>query len=717
MLICPDCTFENPHTNKFCQNCGTSLTEKVCPACGTYVPLNAESCHQCGEFCGTVWWAIVTKDATNSTTETITSGEEAVKQEENNTFIQIPALVEPLASATANTETTNIEDNDVNLPESNPILTVATPSPETSLETPTSLYLDTHHRYKLLDALPSEVEMANVREFCVRVVDYNPYQITPVTAVLAASQPSQTKSGAKQQTDISSIPDFAKPYVALHSQHHQGIPAIHDAWQEGNLQVILLENRSNYEYLLELWREDKTTSLQIVLYFYQMTQLWQILAPLNCQQSLLELGNLRLDEDQVLVLQRLYQNAELLASVEEDLNSTKSFSADSLQAHLSIKSLSNVWHSLFKESQRTQFGALMQLLEDLEADSVETIEQLQIRLRAIASELQPTPNNDIEDDENNDVTVTLASAPKTVAPTVLQFEEPEENETKSDDMPTIVLPMQLNTLDNVGLTDVGRQRDHNEDYFGIDIKINKIELPKTRAIAARGLYILCDGMGGHAGGEVASELAVRTLQKYFQTYWNANQLPSENIIRQGIHQANNAIYDLNQKDSRSGVGRMGTTLVMMLVQDTHVAVAHVGDSRLYRVTRKGIEQVTIDHEVGQREILRGVEPSIAYARPDAYQLTQALGPRDENLIDPDIQFFQVSEDTLFILASDGLSDNNLLETHWESHLQPLLSSNANLDQGVGDLIDLANKYNGHDNITAVLVRAKVRPNLDQGSKE
>jgi protein phosphatase len=304
-----------------------------------------------------------------------------------------------------------------------------------------------------------------------------------------------------------------------------------------------------------------------------------------------------------------------------------------------------------------------------------------------------------------------------VAHTVLQFEESEENENKSDDMPTIVLPMQLNTLDNVGLTDVGRQRDHNEDYFGIDTKINKIELPKARAIAARGLYILCDGMGGHAGGEVASELAVRTLQKYFQTYWNFNHLPNDDIIREGVRQANKAIYDLNQKDSRSGVGRMGTTLVMMLVQDTHVAVAHVGDSRLYRLTRRGIEQVTIDHEVGQREILRGVEPNIAYARPDAYQLTQALGPRDETLIDPDIQFFQVSEDTLFILASDGLSDNNLLETHWKTHLQPLLSSNANLDKGVRELIDLANKYNGHDNITAVLVRAKVRPNIEQGTRD
>jgi protein phosphatase len=723
MLICPDCNFENPNQNKFCQNCGTSLTEKVCSACGNDVPVSAESCHHCGEFCGTVWLAIVTKDETSTTKttklvekslelslETPTENSLETSIDENSTFIQIPSSLKPLLA-----EVGNVDNDDESVPDSSPVVTVPTSSPETK----SVLYLDSQMRYKLLDSLPSETEMKPGEEFLVRVLDCNPYQITPMmVAFTDSNNSSETKSTDQfigKQTEISGIPDSAKPYLALHSQYHQGIPSIYDAWTLGNLQVILLENRSNYQSLLEIWHEDQTTSLQIVLYFFQMTQLWQILEPLDCRQSLLELSNLRLDEDQVLVLERLYKDFSYFSVTETSLNGESPELATKNQP-LTIKSLGKIWHSLFSQSQRTQFGSLMQLLDDLERGKIETIEQIQLRLRAIASELQPNPANTIDDDDS-DVTVTLAASPNTAAHTVLQFEESEENENKSDDMPTIVLPMQLNTLDNVGLTDVGRQRDHNEDYFGIETKINKIELPKARAIAARGLYILCDGMGGHAGGEVASELAVRTLQKYFQTYWNFNHLPNDDIIREGVRQANKAIYDLNQKDSRSGVGRMGTTLVMMLVQDTHVAVAHVGDSRLYRLTRKGIEQVTIDHEVGQREILRGVEPNIAYARADAYQLTQALGPRDETLIDPDIQFFQVSEDTLFILASDGLSDNNLLETYWETHLQPLLSSNANLDKGVRELIDLANKYNGHDNITAVLIRAKVRPNIEQGTRE
>jgi protein phosphatase len=335
----------------------------------------------------------------------------------------------------------------------------------------------------------------------------------------------------------------------------------------------------------------------------------------------------------------------------------------------------------------------------LEAGKIETIAQLRSRLQEISVELEALGSGTLP--------------PVQEKHTVVQSEDPEDIISKTDDMPTVVLAMQLSSLEDAGRTDVGRQRHHNEDYFGIETKIEKLELPKTRILQGHGLYILCDGMGGHAGGEVASELAVNTLRQYFQEHWTPNQLPTENSIREAVYLANDAIYKLNQQDARSGVGRMGTTLVMLLIQDTQAAVAHVGDSRLYRVTRKqGLEQVTIDHEVGQREITRGVEASIAYARPDAYQLTQALGPRDENSINPDVGFFEINEDTLLVLASDGLSDNDLLETHWQTHLEPLLSSSANLERGVTDLIDLANQHNGHDNITAILIRAKVRPNLE-----
>jgi serine/threonine protein phosphatase PrpC len=285
---------------------------------------------------------------------------------------------------------------------------------------------------------------------------------------------------------------------------------------------------------------------------------------------------------------------------------------------------------------------------------------------------------------------------------------------EGDELPTLILPMQLLSLDDAGCTDIGHQREHNEDSFGIQTLVKKLENPMGRSVQARGLYILCDGMGGHASGEVASGMAVETLRRFFQEHWQDEQLPSEETVREAVRVANQSIYEVNQKNARSGSGRMGTTLVMMLIQNTNVAIAHVGDSRLYRLTRKrGLEQLTEDHEVGNRELKLGVPREIAYGRPDAYQLTQALGPRNEQGINPDVHILELNEDTLFILCSDGLSDNDLIETHWQTHLAPLLSSRANLDQGILQLIELANEHNGHDNITAILVRVKVRPNFEQ----
>jgi protein phosphatase len=528
---------------------------------------------------------------------------------------------------------------------------------------------------------------------CVRVLDCQPYQVSPLLAILG----NQQSGLITPSTEAATIPSLAKPYIALQPGSHPEIPSIHDTWQKNQMQVVLIENRSNWQHLVEFWQDDETSSLQILHWFYQMTQLWALLEPLNCRQSLLDLSNLRLDEDQTLALQQLY--------VETHRNNSAAQLPEDAEAQpLTIKALGRIWQALFRQSQRTQSGSLIQLLGELELGKIETITQLRSRLEAIAAELQSP-------------TTAIATDPTvkehTPSPTILQLDDTEDTTAGYDDTPTVMLPMQLISLEDAGCTDVGHQRQHNEDFFGVETQINKLELPKNRVLQARGLYILCDGMGGHAGGEVASELAVTTLRQYFQKHWLSNQLPTEDSIAEAVLLANQAIYDVNQQDVRSGVGRMGTTLVMLLIQDIQAAVAHVGDSRLYKLTRKDkLKQITVDHEVGQREIARGVEPSLAYARPDAYQLTQALGPRNENLIHPDVQFFEINEDTLFILASDGLSDNDLLETHFSTHLEPLLSYDANLERGVRDLINLANQHNGHDNITAVLIRAKVRPNVE-----
>jgi len=237
-----------------------------------------------------------------------------------------------------------------------------------------------------------------------------------------------------------------------------------------------------------------------------------------------------------------------------------------------------------------------------------------------------------------------------------------------------------------------------------------------------GLYILCDGMGGHDGGEVASQLAAQTLIQYFETHWSAPlpneapaSLPDESTVVEAVKLANQAIFDVNEKEQRAGHERMGTTLVMVLLQGTEGIVAHVGDSRLYKHSRRmGLVQMTTDHEVGQREIQRGVDPDIAYGRPDAYQLTQALGPRASDDLQPSVSYLSFSEDTLLLLCSDGLSDNDLVEDYLDSHMDPLLREKVGLEKGLDELMSLANEVNGHDNISAIAIHLKVRPDLNQG---
>ncbi|KOP28090.1 serine/threonine protein phosphatase [Hapalosiphon sp. MRB220] len=674
MLICPQCQFENPNSNKFCQKCGASLIHKFCPQCDTQVPVNAQKCHNCGAECGRVWWAIITKKE-NLEVEEIDSNHNQKEKSSDEDGETVPTLPRPVASVSS----------------SHPSLLPEDP------------YLDQEQRYQLLESLPNLGDLAPQTQVYVKVLDCLPYQVSPVEAMIA----NQDQGLVTPAMEASGVPASAKAYVALAAYTHQGIPPIHDTWQNENIEVILIEDRSDWPCLLDLWHDESTTSLQMVNCCYQMTQLWALLEPLNCCHSLLDLSNLRLDEDQAVALKMLYMSHCNPIITDNTLINEENNTPEQCQGDLKIQALADVWQKLFRESQRTQFGSLLELLTDLEFGKIDTLLQLQSGLQAIATELQP---NSSFDESEVSATVNLANN----SPTLLQLDESEtDNAAKNDDMATVVLPMQLISLEHAGLTDVGRQRHHNEDYFGIDAKISRLELPSSRNVQARALYVLCDGMGGHAGGEVASALAVNTLQKYFQTHWVENELPPEEQIREAIRQANQAIYNVNQQDARSGVGRMGTTLVMLLIHDTQAAVAHVGDSRLYRLTRKSdLEQLTVDHEVGQREISRGVEPSVAYNRPDAYQLTQALGPRDQQSISADVQFFEIAEDSLFILASDGLSDNDLLETHYSTHLLPLLNSGTNLETGVRDLIDLANDYNGHDNITIVLIRAKVRPVLD-----
>jgi protein phosphatase len=610
-------------------------------------------------------------------------------------------------------------------------------------------------------------------EIDVRVVDRRPNQpsyfeqIEQAIAGDAAAALSDTKLTQTDWAalcdlpkDISQVPDTADVYLALQDEMYPAMPQIRDAWiqpyADRSMTVLILEDRSPMPTLLQAMKDEAVEPFQVLEWLYDMTKLWEVLDMHGQCSSVIEPSNLHIDADGIFCLQRLH--------------------ADYPTHVPTLKEMGALWQTLFQQSQRTQLGPLSQLCADLETGDVSSLQDIQLQLEAIAANLQeptfsfrdpeevsftdfaptvpaanptqpdtamtesPSSINNLDDTGNDDVTLDASDVdepptlpptlqPESVDPAPLETEDPvaesessnrptlappemeDDEDDDSDDLPTIVLPMKLISLEDAGRTDIGQQRKHNEDYFSIRTRIRKIDSPMGRKLDAQGLYVLCDGMGGHAGGEVASALAVETLESYFEEHW-VDGLPSDQELREAIYAANKAIYDLNQQNFRSGSGRMGTTLVMVLVQGTEAAIAHVGDSRLYRFTRRmGLEQLTVDHEVGQREIQRGVEVSLAYSRPDAYQLTQALGPRDQNFIDPDIAFIELTEDALFLLCSDGLTDDNLLEKHWRTHVEPMLSSQTNLEQALVQLIDLANHYNGHDNITGLAIRAKVRPDV------
>ena len=662
MLICPHCQYENPDTNKFCQGCGTYLEHKTCHNCQVSIPLQAEKCPHCGASVQTILWGIISQEQPKEPQKSSAKKKQLVSSQN----AQPAKVVETLE------------------------------------------YLDPNQRYHLAlsegKALePIETPSSTTELFQGRVIDRRPLQ----KSYLATIKAEQTELFGELKQDLNNsylnvaqywnligLPTHALPYLIV-QEFTSTIPEIYDAWQYENKGVVLLSDRSSWDLLTDIWSRKDLPLIQILWSLNEMLNLWNSLARINCTQSLLVKSNLRVDEDESFCLQQLY--------------------LDSDDAKPTLRDLVQKWQLWLEESGVTNQEKLTNLLNQIIDGEIPTVDKLSEQLHQIAPEISNLDLDRTLDDDEFDL-----SSPSSAEYDSEEFEDfaffadddEGENiayERELEEQPTIVLPMELASIVDAGCTDIGSQRDHNEDFFGIQSRIIKRENGLEKTVSTRGLYIVCDGMGGHAAGEVASSMAVETLQKYFQNCWQ-DAIPSEELIKEGILLTNQALYQTNLDNSRSGSGRMGTTLVMALLQDTKLAIAHVGDSRIYQVTRqRGLEQLTQDHEVGQREIKRGVEPEIAYGRPDAYQLTQALGPRDRNYVRPEIQMLEIKEDSLIILCSDGLCDRNLLESHWPTYLSPLISSSANLDEGLFKLIDFANQYNGHDNITAVLIRIKLKP--------
>ncbi len=250
-------------------------------------------------------------------------------------------------------------------------------------------------------------------------------------------------------------------------------------------------------------------------------------------------------------------------------------------------------------------------------------------------------------------------------------------------------------LEIVNISDVGKRRPHNEDSTASDL--------------SKGLVIVADGMGGYKAGEVASAIAATSIlhdiKKGLETL-KPGQIDEKSgysqeamLIKEAVIRANSTIYSTAQDDEQCR--GMGTTVVMCLFHDGIVSVAHVGDSRLYRLRDDNFEQVTKDHSLIQEVIDRGLyTPEEAAVNTPKNLVTRALGIDSE--VKVDILEEQVREGDIYLLCSDGLND---MVNDEEIHLT-LSKYSANLVQAAQELVHLANSKGGKDNISVILIRVK-----------
>ncbi len=258
-------------------------------------------------------------------------------------------------------------------------------------------------------------------------------------------------------------------------------------------------------------------------------------------------------------------------------------------------------------------------------------------------------------------------------------------------------------IDISARTDTGPMRDHNEDACYPNHSV--IEQNSQERLA-----VVCDGVGGHDGGEVASGIAIEAMTSHL-TQLQQGALPTDVVIAEleaATYQANDLISQRNDDEQRQDRQRMGTTLVTTLVHNQQAYVTHIGDSRAYLITGSGCYQLTVDDDIASREVRLGYIPyREALKQPASGSLTQALGMASSAVLRPSVQRLILDEDCVLLLCSDGLSDYDRVETLWRTEVLPLLHQETDLVTVTKRLIDQANQLNGHDNVTVAILHCRV----------
>ncbi len=232
------------------------------------------------------------------------------------------------------------------------------------------------------------------------------------------------------------------------------------------------------------------------------------------------------------------------------------------------------------------------------------------------------------------------------------------------------------------VTDRGRKRESNEDAFGFSVE--------------HGVYVVCDGMGGAAAGEIASSLAVDEMMRLLTSREGTHPLLDD--AEKAVASANAAIFSRSQNSQN--LNGMGCTLVTLLAEDQRGWLINVGDSRGYRMRNSLLEQITLDHSLVEEQVRMGrMDPAEALRSPFKNVITRALGTQSS--VTPDIFELENEPGDLFMLCSDGLTRELS-----DSLIESILKLDLPLPELCALLVEAANDAGGHDNITCLLVRAE-----------
>jgi len=241
----------------------------------------------------------------------------------------------------------------------------------------------------------------------------------------------------------------------------------------------------------------------------------------------------------------------------------------------------------------------------------------------------------------------------------------------------------------VARSEIGHARENNEDKFDF------YEPDEQPLLAARGsVYLVCDGMGGHNAGQIASELAAK---QFLHAYYHLGGTAQE-AARHAILQAHHYIAEMASKvPSRYG---MGTTLTALMLKQDEGILAHVGDSRCYRLREGVFEQLSRDHTLVARLVEQGIiTPEQARYHPQRNVIRQAVGVADPaEPLEPDIETFALQAGDLYLLCSDGLTD--MVD---DAEIEAILREEPPT-RAAWRLVDRALANGGRDNITVVLVQ-------------